>query len=132
MEFRFRVFGIVTVSETGAAAAGLIVRGFDKDLIFDDSLGEAKTDAEGRFEIVYTDEAFRSAVDQWPDIYLQVWDASGTRQLYSTDGAIRWNAGTDEQFLISISEATLSKATLSKATPSKATPSKATRSDSGA
>ena len=107
MEFRFRVFGRVTVSETGAAIPGLIVRGFDKDLIFDDSLGESKTDSEGRFEILYTDEAFRSAVDQWPDIYLQVWDATATRQLYSTTDAIRWNAGTDEEFLISIPESDL-------------------------
>jgi hypothetical protein len=62
----------------------------------------------GRFEILYTDEAFRSAVHQWPDIYLQVWDSTGKRQLHSTDDAIRWNAGTDEEFEVQIPEAKLS------------------------
>lgn len=107
MEFRFRVFGAVTVSETGAALPGVIVRGFDKDLVFDDVLGEATTDEEGRFEILYTDDAFRSVVDQWPDIYLLVWDPKGDRQLHSTANAIRWNAGTDEEFLIQIPESVL-------------------------
>ena len=102
MDFRFRVHGIVKESESGEPIPGLVVRGFDKDMIFDDPMGKTTTDVEGRFELVYTEEAFRSIVDEQPDLYLQVWDAEEKRQLHTTENSVRWSASADEDFEISI------------------------------
>ena len=102
MDFLFRLYGSVKIAGTNEPVVGVVVRGWDKDLIFDDALGDTTTDADGRFEIVYTDEAFRSIFDQYPDIYVQIWDATGERRIYTTESSIRWNAGADEELNISI------------------------------
>jgi hypothetical protein len=102
MDFLFRLYGRVRVAGTNEPVVGVVVRGWDKDLIFDDVLGEAVTDADGRFEIRYTDEAFRSVLDQRPDIYVQVWDGAGDRQLFTSESSVRWNAGSEEEFDISL------------------------------
>lgn len=99
--------GLVREAESGKPLSGLVVRGWDKDLVFDDALGEATTDAEGRFEIIYTDEAFRSVFDEQPDLYLQIFDASGTRQLHTTESSVRWSASAEEEFDIDIPRARL-------------------------
>jgi len=103
MDWRYRVTGTVREAGTGRGLPGLRVRGFDHDLLTpDDPLGDAWTDAEGRFAIEYTDEAFRSVFDERPDLYLRVFDASGTRELYSTRSALRRSASDDEHFEIEI------------------------------
>ena len=102
MDFLFRLHGRVQIAGSNEPVVGVVVRGWDKDLVFDDALGDAITNADGRFEIVYTDEAFRSIFDQYPDIYVQIWDAKGERQIYTTESSIRWNAGADEEFNISV------------------------------
>ena len=105
--WRYTVTGTVREAETGRALPGLVVRGFDKDLIFDDPLGEVRTDAEGGFELEFTDEAFRSPVDENPDLYLLVFDAAGTRQLLSTKERIRRAAGAEEHYDLEIPKADL-------------------------
>ena len=79
----FRVEGSV-VSEGGAPVAGLIVRAFDKDLVFDDDLGFCITDELGRFLIQFTDDAFRDFGESTPDLYLRVYDATGKELLHQT------------------------------------------------
>lgn len=96
--WRYKVTGTVREAGTNRALEGLVVKGFDKDLLFDDPLGEVRTDAEGRFELEFTDEAFRSPVDENPDLYLLLFDAAGERELLSTKDRIRWSAGAEEHY----------------------------------
>ncbi len=46
-----RIVGTIVEEESGKPLAGLQVRAFDKDFLFDDKLGTAVTDAAGSFTI---------------------------------------------------------------------------------
>ncbi len=96
----YRVFGTVAEKETGRPLRDLIVRAFDRDLMLDDKLGFATTDDDGRFEIFFNPEAFRDVFESHPDIYLRVFDASGSRLILET--SVRWNASPDEGFHLRI------------------------------
>jgi len=98
----FRVSGEVEEAETGRPLAGLIVRAFDRDLVFDDKLGFATTDDAGHFEIRFGAEAFSDLRETRPDLYLRVYDTEGTGLLHETRDAIRWNASADEHYRIRI------------------------------
>jgi hypothetical protein len=102
-----RVIGTVVEEESGRPLAGLRVRAYDKDWIFDDKLGETRTDAAGRFEISYTEVQFRDLEETLPDVYLRVYDADGERLLYSSEKAVRRNALVVERFDIRIPRETL-------------------------
>lgn len=97
-----RVIGTVVEQESGKPLEGLRVRAYDKDLVFDDDLGETTTDAAGRFEISYTDVQFRDLEETEPDLYLRVYDASGSQLLYSTEKAVRRSALMVEEYAIRI------------------------------
>ncbi|HET6630513.1 MAG TPA: hypothetical protein VFG91_12120 [Woeseiaceae bacterium] len=97
-----RVIGTVVEQESGQPLAGLRVRAYDKDWVFDDDLGETRTDAEGRFEISYTDVQFRDLEETQPDLYLRVYAADGERLLYSSEKAVRRSALVVEEFDIRI------------------------------
>jgi len=99
----FRIEGEIHEPETGRPLAGLIVRAFDRDLILDDKVGFATTDPDGRFEITFGPEAFRDAFESRPDLYLRIYDPSGSRLLHETTDAIRWNADHLERYEIQIS-----------------------------
>lgn len=107
MNYNYRVTGIVCEEESGRPLDGLLVRGFDKDLIFDDHLGDTVTDVAGRFQLEFTDERFRHIFDEDPDLYLRIYDASGKRELHSTKRAVRRSAGPDEHYEIFIPRARL-------------------------
>jgi hypothetical protein len=107
MIWNYRVHGVVREKESGAPIARLLIRGFDKDLIWDDDLGHAISDEEGRFEFSFTDEQFRQAFDNHPDIYLRVFDAAGKREILNTKDRIRNNASDDEYFELEIPKARL-------------------------
>jgi hypothetical protein len=96
------VSGRILERETHRPLSDLIVRAFDRDWIFDDKLGFATSDADGCFEIRFGAEAFRDAFETRPDIYLQVFDQSGTRLLHETSDAIRWNASRRERYEVLI------------------------------
>jgi hypothetical protein len=96
----FRVEGIVEDAETGRALAGLIVRAFDKDLLFDDDLGSCTTDSLGRFLIRFTEDAFRDFAETTPDLYLRVFDSRGEQLLHQTP--VLEDFGSDETFRIRI------------------------------
>jgi hypothetical protein len=93
----FRVFGVIEEEETGRPLAGLIVRLFDRDLIFDDRIGFTTTDEDGRFEIRFTRADFRDVNESAPDLYLRVFDSSGTHEIHQTRDAVRWNASASER-----------------------------------
>jgi hypothetical protein len=106
-EREFRVFGRIEEAETARPLGQLVVRAFDRDPVFDDKLGFATTDAEGRFEIRFGSEDFRDLFESRPDLYLRVYDTSGTRLLHETTEAIRWNASESEHYRIRIPHRTL-------------------------
>lgn len=97
-----RVKGTIVEQESGKPLDGLRVRAYDKDWVFDDDLGETRTDADGRFEISYTDVQFRDLEETQPDLYLRVYDASGDKILYSSEKAVRRSALVVEHFDIRI------------------------------
>jgi len=72
-----RVVGTVVEEESGRPVEGVVVRAYDKDILFDDKLGSVHTNANGEFEISYTETQFRDFNETQPDLYLKVFDASG-------------------------------------------------------
>ena len=108
--YAFRVTGTVAEKETGRPLAKLVVRAFDRDLVFDDKVGFAVTDAQGRFEIRYRSEDFSDLHEARPDLYLRVFDAQGTRVLLETTDAIRWNASRNETYHLLVPAAALGAA----------------------
>ena len=103
----YYVRGTIVENETGTPLAGLYVRAYDKDIVIDDQLGDAVTDASGAFEIVFTEVQFMDAFETRPDIYVRVFDPSGRRELLSTHRAVRRDAGPDEHFDLRIPAAKL-------------------------
>jgi hypothetical protein len=91
----------VRESGSGRPPPDLLVRAFDRDLVFDDYLGTARTDVNGRFAIVFREELFSRLFETRPDIYLQIFDAAGDK-VASSENSVRWNAGTLEKFEIEI------------------------------
>ena len=59
---KFAIMGVIREKESGLGVPGLIVRAYDKDLLYDDMLGSAVTDANGGFGIRYREADFRGAV----------------------------------------------------------------------
>ncbi|MFN2427934.1 MAG: hypothetical protein ABR587_15975 [Candidatus Binatia bacterium] len=102
-----RVFGTIVEDETGKPLEGLRVRALDKDFLFDDRLGDAVTDAQGRFDIDYSEAYSRDFNETEPDIYIRVFDPCGEKLLYSTERAVRWNSLVNEKFDVRISKALL-------------------------
>lgn len=102
----FKITGRVIEKESGLGVPGLMVRAYDRDLLFDDLLGTARTEEEGRFELVYGEKDFRELFERRPDIYLTIY-APPCRRLMDTRDHVRWNAGKVEHFEISIRRETL-------------------------
>jgi dienelactone hydrolase len=101
-ELEFRITGIVFEQETGQPLPNLIIRAYDKDLLYDDLLGDTTTDESGRFEIRYTESDFKELFEKRPDIYFRIYDASREHVIHATADSVRWNAGKDEFFEIGI------------------------------
>lgn len=103
---RFRLAGRVCALESDEPLAGVVVRAFDKDVVSDDYLGSAMTDAEGRYEVHFGADAFRAGFDRHPDLYVRVFAADG-RELASTEAAVRWDAGAAEELDVAVPRARL-------------------------
>jgi phosphatidylserine/phosphatidylglycerophosphate/cardiolipin synthase-like enzyme len=69
------------VDEEGRPLAGLVVDAWDEDVFLDDPLGATRTDADGRFSLSYSPDAYRGLVDTRPDIVVRVRDRAGIRTL---------------------------------------------------
>lgn len=90
-----RITGRVFVQETGEGLPAMHVKAVDKDLLFDDVLGTAITDRDGKYEITYDLKDFSELFEQGPDLYLVVRDASHQR-VYSSEHHVHANASRDE------------------------------------
>lgn len=97
----FKIKGRIVETESELGVRDLLVRAWDKDRCYDDLLGNATTDAEGRFEIVYSSKAFRELFEARPDIYLSILTPDRKR-LHDTRDAIRWQASAEESFDLQI------------------------------
>jgi carotenoid cleavage dioxygenase len=104
---RFRIEGVVRERESGRPLPGFTVRAFDRDVLRDDHLGDAPTDADGRFEIRFSDTLFKDAIESRPDIYLCVFAPGADQPVQDTSCAVRENAGTLERFEIEVPRALL-------------------------
>lgn len=94
----FSVSGQVIDSSNGRRAAKLRVEAWDKDLIFDDLVGSAVTDAQGAFRIEFTQSHFHELfLDRSPDLFFKVFD--GDRLLRSTEDSVLWNAKSGDHTL---------------------------------
>jgi carotenoid cleavage dioxygenase len=88
--------------ESGRPLAAMLVRAYDKDVVLDDFLGEARTDDSGRFEVVFSEDRFKDLFETRPDLYLHVFDPRGARLLHTTEHRVRFDAGRDEFFEIRV------------------------------
>jgi hypothetical protein len=111
--FRFHVVGSVREAGSDRPLRDLLVRAYDKDVVFDDHLGDARTDANGRFEIQFTELAFKDAFEQRPDVYIRIFDSAGATELYSTASAVRREARAQETFEIRVPSEKLAAVRLS-------------------
>ena len=104
-----RVIGTIIEEESGKPIQGLQVRAFDKDLIFDDKLGVAITDAAGAFRIDYSQLDFSSflGTETSPELYIRVFDSTGKKLLHTSEKAIRKDVQIEERYDIAITKAKL-------------------------
>lgn len=102
----FRISGQVRERKSLAGIPNLIVSAYDKDLVFDDLLGKATTNAGGYFEFEYEEAAFKQLFDKQPDIYLRVESPEG-KVVFTSKDRVRCRAGKDEHFTVEISRQTL-------------------------
>lgn len=73
----FRVFGRVT-RQDGSAVSGSKVVAVDRDLRSEEALGTAVTDAQGRYEILYSQAQFAKAEKDRADLVAKVFAADGS------------------------------------------------------
>jgi len=104
----FKITGVVREKESKRPVPGLLVRAFDKDLFYDDLLGNAITGSDGTFSIGYEGKDFQELFEKRPDIYFVIYGSAtardpgraGDKPIYTT--GVRFKAGLREHFLIEI------------------------------
>jgi hypothetical protein len=107
----YEITGRIVETETKQGVPGLIVSAFDKDMVYDDLLGDTMSDPNGNFSIKYDQSKLNSLFEAAPDIYVTVKTPSGT-VLHTTNGSVRFNAQPREEFLVEIPKQSLTNAGL--------------------
>ena len=75
MPYKEIVTARVVSRQNHQPVSGATVRVYDKDLVLDDFLGEATTDADGHFTVSFSSEDFQGQVTGFearPDIFVEV------------------------------------------------------------
>jgi hypothetical protein len=95
----FRIVGRVVDADTGDGIGGLLVEGWDADLVFDDLVGSAPTDATGGFFMEFDEGYFRELFfDRKPDLYFEIHHRG--RVVYTTKGVVEWNLDIGETWIV--------------------------------
>jgi hypothetical protein len=89
---------------SGQGVPNLIITLYDKDLFFDDRLGQTETGADGSYLLGYRTEDFRDLIERKPDLYLEVRTRDG-KILRKRARPIRWEAGRVEIIDIALGQA---------------------------
>lgn len=87
--------------QDGLGIARARVNVYDKDMQFDDELGEVETDEEGYFQVSYEKEQFQGLFEKKPKIYLKVTGPDGGL-LYESEKAVEPVVGREEVFDIKV------------------------------
>ena len=96
----YRIDGQVLNRATRQGFVGVRVEAWDKDLVFNDLLGSAITDGEGRFQIAFKESDFQDIFgDDDPDLFFRVFEKG--MLIKSTEDTVLWNV-KDEQIEILI------------------------------
>jgi outer membrane protein assembly factor BamB len=91
----YLILGRVISRTSQQGVSNLRVEAWDKDLIVNDLVGSAVTDAEGAFRIEFAASYFRELfVDREPDLFFKVFD--GTKLVKSTEDSVLWNVEVGE------------------------------------
>ena len=90
---QFQIQVRVLAKETEIPLPGLFVKAYDRDLLFDDLLGGAFTDKEGRAIIVFEQSDFREFFDKHPDVYFKISAPDRKRLLFDNRDEAAWNVG---------------------------------------
>lgn len=95
----FRVVGRVVDEDTGDGISGLLVKGWDADLVFDDLVGSSPTDVNGSFFMEFDESYFSELfLDRRPDLYFEVYYRG--RCVFTTQGDVHWNVRRGETEIV--------------------------------
>ncbi len=95
MEKTFRINGRVVNRIHRRGVEDLRVEAWDKDLIFNDLLGSANTDAQGKFQIDFKESDFRDIFEnEYPDLFIRVFKEGVL--IKSTEDSVLWNLKNEQ------------------------------------
>jgi hypothetical protein len=86
-EAKYSIRGRVLDAASGCPLAGLHIRAYDRDLMWDDCLGTADTDARGDFRIQFFTQDFKEPLEGQPEIYIVVYGPD-LNQLHFTEPVV--------------------------------------------
>src|SRR5258707_7996848 len=101
MAEKYLILGRVISRVSQQGIPNLRVEAWDKDLIVDDLVASAVTDATGAFRMEFDSSYFRELfVDRQPDLFFRVFD--GGKLIKSTEDSVLWNVGAETEITIEV------------------------------
>ncbi|MEG4576203.1 neuraminidase-like domain-containing protein [Microcoleus sp. N3A4] len=93
---KFHISGRVINRQFHIGIPSLRIEAWDKDLIFNDLVGNVVTDEQGNFQIEFTEVHFRECfLDRQPDLFFKIFNQNG-ELLGSTENSVLWNVEVGE------------------------------------